>query len=262
MTCPGCHQSQAIAGFHLLGEERDPEATFNALEVGRSRHFDAELAWRQDLIETWARGGSFATARPFADHGADGGYGAHCGLGDPGFADWTCGAGLMCRDVTHDEVGVCVPDDGNHPGDPCQEARVGASVGADGDRIQSHAAEACTLTPGADEATAGCTPNAYGFVGGQCSEACATPGSVDGPYVCAELPATEYEADCFPSKEPIEACMKAHALARRVRSCDRARPCRDDFACVRTPAPGRTVGACVPPYFVFQARVDGPALDR
>jgi hypothetical protein len=265
MTCPGCHQTEAIAGFHLLGEERDPQAVFNALDVGRSPHFDGELAWREALVTAWAGGSTFATPRPFADRPADGSYGAHCGLGDAGFADWTCRSGLRCRDVTHDEVGMCVPSDGNHPGDPCQDAVVGPSVGADGNRILAKAAESCAPTPGADEKGGMCAPNAYGFMGGVCSEACAVPGEIDGPYVCVGIPATEYEADCFPTTQPIEECMKTHLVSRRMRSCDASNPCRDDFACAKIRASSGssgTVGACVPPYFLFQARVDGPALDR
>jgi hypothetical protein len=34
LTCPGCHQSRAIAGFHVLGEERADGRTFDALAVG------------------------------------------------------------------------------------------------------------------------------------------------------------------------------------------------------------------------------------
>jgi hypothetical protein len=39
-----------------------------------------------------------------------------------------------------------------------------------------------------------------------------------------------------------------------MRGCGEAAPCRDDYICARTPAGG---GACVPPYFLFQLRVDG-----
>jgi hypothetical protein len=46
-----------------------------------------------------------------------------------------------------------------------------------------------------------------------------------------------------------------------VRACDADHPCRDDYACARVSAEA-TRGACVPPYFVFQARVDGPRADR
>jgi hypothetical protein len=40
-------------------------------------------------------------------------------------------------------------------------------------------------------------------------------------------------------------------------ACDTTRPCRPDYLCAKT-ATG--VGACLPPYFVLQMRVDGHPL--
>jgi hypothetical protein len=45
-TCAGCHQTRAIAGFHLLGEER-VRTPFNALQTAGSPHFHEDLRWRQ-----------------------------------------------------------------------------------------------------------------------------------------------------------------------------------------------------------------------
>jgi hypothetical protein len=74
-SCPGCHQTRAIAGFHLLGEERD-RATFNRLAVGASPHMNAELAWRRGALEKVAAHAP-DPPEPLADHGAkNGGYGA------------------------------------------------------------------------------------------------------------------------------------------------------------------------------------------
>jgi hypothetical protein len=44
-----------------------------------------------------------------------------------------------------------------------------------------------------------------------------------------------------------------------LRACDADQPCRDDYLCALTPA-GK--GACLPPYFVFQMRVDGHPAAR
>ena len=49
-------------------------------------------------------------------------------------------------------------------------------------------------------------------------------------------------------------CIKRNSTPAAVRSCDEARPCRDDYVCARS-ASG--TGACMPPYFLFQLRVDG-----
>jgi hypothetical protein len=265
-TCSGCHESRAIAGFHLLGEERDPEARFNALAVGRSNHLQAELAWRSGVLAALAAGkGANATPRPFADRGAFGGYGAHCAKdADATFAAWRCDAGLRCRDLTGDEVGVCVPADANHEGDACEDARaepVSPRDEPDGDRIVAAPKETC-LFGGKPSSADACSPNHYGFPGGMCSDECTKLGHAGEGLVCADLPASGYETDCFPVAVPIEKCLETHTARRRVRGCDAARPCRDDFGCARVPGLGPHEGACVPPYFVFQARVDGPRLDR
>jgi hypothetical protein len=47
-----------------------------------------------------------------------------------------------------------------------------------------------------------------------------------------------------------------------MRSCSRTVACRDDLVCTRVPGFPVDQGACVPPYFLFEARVDGPPVDR
>ena len=261
-TCSGCHESRAIAGFHLLGEDRDPEARFNALAVGRSAHLEAELTWRDAMLAAFAEGKAFEIPRPFADRGASGGYGAHCAKDlDATFESWRCDEGLRCRDLYGDEVGLCVPSDANHEGDPCEDARAEPAEGPDGDRIIGSGKESC-LFGGRASSPDACSPNHYGFPGGLCSDDCTTLGRAQGGLVCADLPASGYETDCFPIAVPIEQCLVTHVARRRVRGCDSSHPCRDDYACARVPGLGPDEGACVPPYFVFQARVDGPILDR
>jgi len=263
-TCAGCHETRAIAGFHLLGEDRSADARFNALALGRSTHFASELPWRVDAVAHAARAERFATPRPFADRekAGPGGVGAHCALdADPTFAGWTCADGLRCRNLVHDDVGTCVPADANHEGDACEDARVRRSMGADGDWIDAAPKETC-IFHGTDAGKDACSPNHFGFPGGMCSDACTELGRVRDGFVCADLPASGYETDCFPLRVPVEKCLETHSARRVVRGCDAAHPCRDDYACARVPGLPRDEGACVPPYFVFQARVDGPVLDR
>jgi hypothetical protein len=272
LTCAGCHQSRSIAGFHVLGEERDPDARFNALAVGRSSHFDEELPWRQAVLEHVASGRSiqsFGAARPFAEHASAVAYGAHCAVRaaerlDPGFAGWECASDLRCRNAHDDEIGFCVPDDRNHPGDACQDVTLAVrdSPQPDGDRVLAHAPEVCSPSEGADPALTTCSPNAFGFPGGECSDACDTLGETRGTTICADLPLSGFESDCFVTARPIEECLREHVVRRRVRACDAGHPCRDDHACARVAGAAPDRGACVPPYFVLQARVDGPLLDR
>jgi hypothetical protein len=107
-----------------------------------------------------------------------------------------------------------------------------------------------------------CAPNWLGFTGGVCSERCSEVGEHRAGAICAPLPSAGYEADCFVSEEPVEQCLPRHFVTAWVASCDADHPCRADYGCARVPNAPLGVGACVPPYFIFQARVDGPRLDR
>lgn len=260
-TCAGCHQSRALAGFHLPGEERNPDKTFNALAVGVSPHLHEELGWRARMLASVADGTDFEEPRPFPEHPTAGGfYGSHCGLGDPSFADWTCAAGFECRDSHHDEVGFCAPATPT-AGDACENARVVARPGANGDQRVPDPPEVCE---GQTLGTIPCVPNGYGFPLGFCTEPCAQLGVRWGSSVCALTLLSGYENICFPLDEPIEDCVQKRALvaAATSRACSADEPCRDDYGCLRYPGSAPGTGACVPPYFLFDFRVDGPKLDR
>ena len=55
-------------------------------------------------------------------------------------------------------------------------------------------------------------------------------------------------------------CAEKHVFGAGLRACDAENPCRQDYVCIRSRTPG--VGACVPPYFVYQLRLDGYPLMR
>jgi hypothetical protein len=95
-----------------------------------------------------------------------------------------------------------------------------------------------------------------------CSVRCETIGESKDGSICAPLPSAGYEAQCFRSREPVESCLERHYVIARIASCDAARPCRDDYACARVPGAPAHLGGCIPPYFAFQLRVDGPVRDR
>jgi len=260
LTCVGCHQTRGIAGFHLLGEERDARVTFNALAVGHSPHLGADLGWRARDLASVARGEP-APVRPFAAF-PDGTAGAECGL-VAGLADWTCSTGLVCRDIHHGPWGVCARREGSLPGEICEDVDVTPASRLLGAVVRGHGPDpSCPAPNGAATKGAFCAPNWLGFTGGMCSETCAQLGDVQGASICAPLPSAGYEADCFLSREPIEQCLDRHFAFARVARCDAATPCRDDYGCARIPGAPPGTGACVPPYFIFQARVDGPLLDR
>lgn len=54
----------------------------------------------------------------------------------------------------------------------------------------------------------------------------------------------------------FEECMSPPRLSYR-KLCNVQFPCRDDYVCAYVPGAPKGNGACMPPYFIFQARVDG-----
>jgi hypothetical protein len=83
---------------------------------------------------------------------------------------------------------------------------------------------------------------------------------LDARTICGTTPPPGFN-DCVASGQQLFTdCMKGGApVVRRLCSLDL--PCQDDYVCVGVPgaAPGR--GACMPPYFIIQSRVDGHVVD-
>lgn len=258
MTCHGCHQSRSIAGFHLLGEERDNEARLNALAIGRSPHMLEELPWRTAFVRAVARGEE-PGPRPFAEHAStDGKNGAHCGLGDPAFASWTCAEGLACLALHGGPVGVCSPVDAP-VGDSCETVTLSSNPDPHRDRLTSHAVTACNDS-GRD---ARCNPASQGFPDGLCRTDCtdAEVGTIEGSTICGLVPSASGLTQCLAAHRPFKECLASQNTPTFLRTCDRTEPCRDDYACARVKDGPPGIGACMPPYFAFQARVDGHLFD-
>lgn len=268
LTCQGCHQSRGIAGFHLLGEERNGTLRLNALEVGASPHLVDAAKWRRGYLESVAR----REARPLRlapARAADrpGRYGDHCTLGrDPGFAGWTCKSGLTCKRVDDDVLGRCLPPDGPDLGDACEESTIRSSLDSHTDRV--------TTRELVCKGGATCRRSDGGFPDGICEKRCEKLGQPLGQeLICAGVPfgtgALGGFNNClFTLKRPFPECLADDTRPTASRACDEDNPCRDDFVCARIyvkPARGETPvepmkGACMPPYFVFQGRVDGHVL--
>lgn len=281
MTCNGCHQARGVAGFHVLGEERLGVARLNALAVGASPHVMEILPWRKQVLAAIASG-SPVPGRPHADRvneSAGGTYGAHCTLGkDAGFADWKCGAGLTCKDVNDDTLGHCMAGaDAPAHGDACEVTRVVASTNmstekADTRDLACGRGAVCSTSHGQDGKQDG------GFPEGTCRAPCTKMGelSPDKSTICGGIPSGggKYGGinKClFELKMPFMVCLEDDARPSLIRACGANAPCRDDYVCARVlpkkngvelPESDPSMGACMPPYFVFQGRVDGHVLAR
>ncbi len=246
MSCPGCHSSRSVAGFHFLGEETAPAESVNAILVGRSPHLIDEIARRRAELARRTGSGGPVRPVPFAERtSARGERGAHCGLGgDPTFASWTCAKGLVCTpDVGTDGVGVCLAPATQY-GDPCEVGTLDAQRDPHRDRVSGMKPRACG---------GACDDNRVGFPDGDCVGSCAGLGP---DATCAAIPQLVSFNGCLASARgtSFEDCIRHSATPAAVQACGAARPCRDDYICARTPAGS---GACMPPYFLFQLRVDG-----
>jgi len=254
LSCMGCHQSRAVAGFHLLGiDQARATRTFtagNALALGHSPHLQDELTRRKAYVHA-------ALAQPAPDPfrppagtgGSDGGFGAACGLGDAGFASWTCAQGLHCSDhgAGGSGVGTCMPD-APAVGALCEPARLASSPDPWRDRAVKQ------RTPQACGAQGVCEATAIGFPGGMCSGRC---DPTDPQATCGRIAILDGFNRCLAAGRPFGECLAGHTRPGRLRSCSAAQPCRDDYLCAQAGDGGEGRGACIPPYFLFQMRVDG-----
>lgn len=247
LSCPGCHQSRSIAGFHLLGVEAESDRV-DAVQVPMSPHFHSELERRRDYVLAVARGETPDERRPPPERGSkDDGIGAHCGLGDPGFTAWTCAAGLRCTSLSDDEVGECVTAEAPSVGDPCEHGPVTVSTNPKRDRIRLSAPVACA---GARV----CEANSVGFPNGMCAGACdALPEGAR----CGGIPLLAEFNGCLARGVSFERCIAENTRPGALRACGFHTPCRDDYVCARQGAASDGAGVCMPPYFLFQLRVDG-----
>jgi hypothetical protein len=250
LTCTGCHQGRTVAGFHFLGTDRAETEAGNAIAVGTSPHFIDDQTRRLGYVTAIAAMNAHAidarapSVRSEQDQGT---FGAHCGLGDPSFASWTCASGLHCTAVTADDAvsrtGLCLPDV-PIAGSACQSARMLQDRNPHRDRLVGRRDADCG-------AAAVCESTSVGFPGGMCSHGCTDlrPGEA-----CSSIAILQGFNDCLAARKPFSACLRDNVRPAALKACSETEACRDDYICART-AGGQ--GACIPPYFLFQLRVDG-----
>jgi hypothetical protein len=249
MSCAGCHQGRTVAGFHFLGIDSTGTEAVNAIAVGMSPHFLLDQPRRLAYLTALSTDAPPVAARPLsvrADHG-EGGFGSHCGLGDPSFASWTCAGGFRCEPTTIDDTvsrtGVCLPET-PIAGSACQRARAVQNRDPHRDRLIAQKDIGC----GGSEV---CESASVGFPAGMCSGNCADlrPGET-----CGAVAILQGFNTCLAAHKPFTGCLRDNVRPAALKTCNEGEPCRDDFVCART-ADGQ--GACIPPYFLFQLRVDG-----
>lgn len=244
LSCQGCHEARSVAGFHLLGEDGADAASENALALPVSPQVVADLPRRLQIARAMLAGQTPDFAAPFAERpSAAGNYGDACSISnDPTFASWKCAPGLSCSSSEagpRSLVGHCLPS-AHAVGDACERG----SVTEARDRLRDHVSGVSTeVCPDMV-----CNRSGVGFPGGMCTASCGAPGSR-----CGAIAILDPFNACLGRGESFLACIRANVSPAGLRACDAENPCRDDYVCARTPQGG----ACLPPYFVFQLRVDG-----
>jgi hypothetical protein len=273
LSCKGCHASRSLAGFHLLGEDPTDTNPLNAIAVGSSPQLLAELPWRRAVLQALAdgaavpdpeRGDAWAAGpRPIADRGTGAGLiGEACGTGrDHTFDAWGCVAPLVCKDRHGGPLGSCAPEGPVSPGEGVELGELAQNRDASRDAVRVTQLEACQPIDGAAAEVA---RSSDGFPAGMCHAPCARFGEASFGAVCGPVPFGKgSQFDGFTRclsvhDQPFDRCLADDAHPTWLASCDRVTPCRDDYLCVRVPdGAGAGAGACLPPYFLFQVRVDG-----
>lgn len=258
LSCAGCHQSRAVAGFHLLGEDTPGTRTLtagNAVALAQSPHAVDEAVRRSRYVATLLDGRMPDPFRPMAEGGGpNGAEGAACGLGDAGLAAWRCAEGLRCMDSNpasaRAAVGVCVPDT-PVTGSLCEPSQLITHADPTQDRARRLPRLACGLS------APNCERTAVGFPGGMCSAGC-TPGADNAPAgaTCGRIAVLDDFNQCLAARRPFAECL-GHTRPGLLRSCSATQACRDDYICAQSEGAAPGHGACMPPYFLFQMRVDG-----
>lgn len=217
LSCMGCHQSRAVAGFHLLGIDRAGVSRIfsngNALAMPHSPHLQDELARRRSYVHA-----ALSTSRPDPFRP----------LAEPRTANDA---------PAKPEVGA-----------NCEPTRITQSANPRLDRAEKLPHIAC------EGALSVCEKTSVGFPGGMCSGPC---DSRDKNGTCGSIAILGDFNQCLAANKPFGECLSKHSRPGNLRSCSAQRPCRDDYVCAQAEGQSEGHGACIPPYFLFQMRVDG-----
>lgn len=256
LSCVGCHQGRATAGFHFLGIDRPSTHARNALAFEGSEHFQLEIIRRTDFMQKVANNIRVTTERDFSfapPPGRRAGQGHFCGLGaDSAFSHWSCAAGLECLKIDgapgDEALGKCFPMIPT-AGAPCIAANLTQTNHAV-DSLTDIRELSCNKSSGRTDYR--CSPISGGFPNGSCYTSC---DHIDTTReVCAHIAGPGFTR-CMAERRPFESCLNLTATSGRS-LCNENISCRNDYVCARH---GSTAGSgtCTPSYFLFQIRLDG-----
>lgn len=285
VSCIGCHQTRGIGGFHFLGTDWTFATPPNSIFVAGSPHFFGDQPRRLDILkaiadkrtEDFSRGYS---ARPqvrgskeMPGSGYYNGWGATCydktvanaEPVDASFAGWSCASGLQCRVIAKTpfsrRMGLCATV--NRIGDPLEVGSISwlKGFGKDVYTTEVPPLKNYPLKPPNPAEQVASHQMHYkgfgGFFGGalrtkNCNNLAAYPDAA-----CGKIAKDGFNNCINTDGNPLDFCLANYTEEAGLRACDARRPCRDDYICVATDSKQKDKGTCIPPYFVFQFRVDG-----
>ncbi|WP_373999672.1 hypothetical protein [Bdellovibrio bacteriovorus] len=248
MSCAGCHQGRTIAGFHFLGRDHAKTVFANSIFSSQSPHMMDEIPRRRKYWTAILEVKTADASRPFSERDPQkpGTLNAHCGLSSE-YKAWTCAAGLKCTPVVNPEknieIGECLPET-PMAGNPCEPGLISQTSNAHKDSLKPLAKTSCG--PGMF-----CETTRVGFPAGMCSGGC---GDLKPGETCGAIAVLVGFNNCLAKSRPFSQCLAENTRPGVLQACDDQTACRADYICMKT-ASGK--GACIPPYFLFQLRVDG-----
>lgn len=245
MTCIGCHQSKSIAGFHFLGKDRPGSIAFNTVTLPFSNHFWMDQKRRSAALTQPGHSALGFVDRPDFVRGEKN---ERCYAGtDKSFSHWTCVSGLKCEPVGSavgpEYFGTCQEAGLGLAGDACYFGRINQNKNPKKESEVQPKSKACA-------AGLGCLHPSDGYPGGLCFANFCEPSSAK---TCGALAVPGFNP-CLAQGKPFKECLARFTGSIEAGGCALGRLCRDDFICAEGFA-GK--GVCVPPYSLFQLRVDG-----
>ncbi|WP_246088535.1 hypothetical protein [Phreatobacter stygius] len=291
-SCQGCHQSNATAGFHVIGEDDPAISPLNRVLIGVSPHFHAEQPRRRAYAEAMIAGrepnrfrplpaappAAWTADQPPAYRAASLGLACLPAEARRHFgAAWTCAAGSACTSLASNsavgiELGQCLTTEraAEFSGQACLAGRITtasaqpwrdrfAVTGQLNSRATAINFTAHTCRPPVGGAPAGlayrkCHDQDRHFQGFR-------PGAEPPNEICGFAGGKAFDI-CVASND-FAACL-GNSIVRGMRAtCGGERFCREDFMCQALPSDlpeiGKVAGLgyCSPTYFLFQMRLDG-----
>ncbi len=275
LSCVGCHQARAHAGFHFLGVDKPSTHPMNSLLFEGSGHFELEKQRRTSFMRELNQGFwpnpssdfSFSPGVEYDDQKAGvfknfrkAGRGHFCGFANGPFEHWQCDTGLVCQNYDENEkqkfLGKCFAAEAM-AGDP---VLIGTMTQSDHqtDALQVTKTKFCgRLAP---KYNFGIFDKSGGFPSGQCYRRnCNGLDSSDANETCADSAGAGFN-ECIAStrtrtgKISFADCLEKTGVHYGFARCTENRSCRNDFVCARSV---KGEGYCTPSYFLFQVRLDG-----